>query len=337
MLLKPPLVSIVIPVYNREKFVTTALNSVKSQTFRDWELIIVDDGSSDNSVDRCLKCLDGVANHYEIVRQDNAGAGAARATGIKHCRGTYIAFLDSDDEWHAHHLESCVAALEKNPDIDWLCTDMERVVAATSEVREPSVFHSKAKGAAFLQLDCEKRESVCVLPSDGLTEHLILNDGFHSLQCSVLRSSIFDRITFPCFRVGEDRVLAILAAVAGHKLAYIDEVQVRFYIHTNHTAAVEDELPCSKRSKIIRDLLNAYYSLPPKLANSPSCSQALKQRLAKEHFWTLGYNTYWLGGSPRAAIAEFIVAIKLAPTNLRFWKTAFACLLKWPFVTSNGQ
>ena len=337
MPIQPPLVSIIIPVFNREKFVATALKSVKSQTFRDWELIIVDDGSSDNSVDRCLKCLEGVANHYEIVHQDNAGAGAARATGIKHCRGTYIAFLDSDDEWYAHHLESCVAALEKNPDIDWICTDMERVVAASNDVQNPSVFHGKDERAAFLRLDSQKRENVYVLPDDGLTEHLILNDGFHSLQCSVMRSSVFDKIAFPRFRVGEDRVLAILAAAAGYKLAYIDEVQVRFYIHTDHTAAVEDDLSYSKRSKIIRELINAYSSLSPKLASSPSCSKALKQRLAKEHFWTLGYNTFWTGGSPKDALVQFIFAIKIAPAKLSFWKTTLACLIKWPFVKANGE
>lgn len=327
-----PSVSIVIPVYNRGKFVQTAIESIQKQTFQDWELIIVDDGSTDNSVEVCRKKFTEIKNPCILELQENAGAGAARATGIKHCNGTYIAFLDSDDAWHAGHLESCVSALESNSDVDWVCTDMERIVALTNEVRQQSVFHDNEEKAAFLRLNCEQRADLCVLPSEGLTEHLILYDGFHSLQCSVMRSSIFESIDFPLFRVGEDRVLAILAAAAGFTLAYIDEVQVSFYIHTNHTAAVEKDLNCFRRSIIIRELITAYDSLSSKFKNSKSCSKALRQRLAKEHFWTLGYNTFWMGGAHKAAIAEYIVAIKKSPSNLTLWKTTFACLLKWPFL-----
>lgn len=92
-----PKVSIVIPTYNRVDFLPKAVQSVLNQTYRDWEMIIVDDGSIDNTEE--------VANGYKesriryIAHKYNLGISASRNTGIKNSRGEYIAFLDSDDEW----------------------------------------------------------------------------------------------------------------------------------------------------------------------------------------------------------------------------------------------
>ena len=90
-----PLVSVIIPTYNRASVLQRAIRSVFVQTFRDFELIVVDDGSSDSTTD-LLESFDG---KLKAVVQKNHGVSAARNLGIKRSTGALLAFLDSDDEW----------------------------------------------------------------------------------------------------------------------------------------------------------------------------------------------------------------------------------------------
>lgn len=97
-----PLVSVVIPVYNRKNTIQKSVESVLNQTYRNIELIIVDDGSTDGTID-ILKKLGGTRT--TVFEQNHKGANAARNLGIKHAKGEFIAFQDSDDEWLPEKLE----------------------------------------------------------------------------------------------------------------------------------------------------------------------------------------------------------------------------------------
>lgn len=106
-------VSVVIPAYNAEQYLRVALSSVISQTHRDLEVIVVDDGSTDRTGAVCRELVDP---RIRVVHQPNRGLAAARNTGIRQARGTYVAFLDADDLWHpdklAHHARHLAAAPE---------------------------------------------------------------------------------------------------------------------------------------------------------------------------------------------------------------------------------
>lgn len=104
-----PLVSIVIPVYNGERFITRALSSVLEQSYRPIEIIVVDDGSTDDSPNICQAVPEA-----RYTRQSNAGVASARNHGIRLSKGRYIAFLDQDDEWLPQKLEVQVGLLEQN-------------------------------------------------------------------------------------------------------------------------------------------------------------------------------------------------------------------------------
>lgn len=110
-----PLVSVVMPVYNVERFVGEAVESVLQQRFKKWELIVVDDGGSDGSIAICRAFDDP---RIRIVSQANRGLAGARNTGIAHARGRYVALLDSDDRWHRDKLLLHVIHLEANPKVD---------------------------------------------------------------------------------------------------------------------------------------------------------------------------------------------------------------------------
>jgi hypothetical protein len=102
-------VSVIIPLYNKAPYVGRTLDSILAQTFRDFEVIVVDDGSTDAGAEVVACCPDP---RVRLLRQDNAGPGAARNRGLAEARGTYVAFLDADDEWLPAYLEKSVALLE---------------------------------------------------------------------------------------------------------------------------------------------------------------------------------------------------------------------------------
>jgi glycosyltransferase involved in cell wall biosynthesis len=104
-----PLVSVVIPAYNYGHYVTEAVDSVLAQTYPNVEIIVVDDGSTDETPDRLKPYLGKIV----YIRQENQGLSAARNTGIRHARGEWIGLLDADDLWHPGKLEVQLAAADK--------------------------------------------------------------------------------------------------------------------------------------------------------------------------------------------------------------------------------
>lgn len=108
-----PSISVIIPAYNSSKTILRALDSVWSQSVVPYEVIVVDDGSVDNT----CAIIESKDPSVKLIRQKNAGAAAARNTGVKHSSGDFIAFLDSDDFWHKKKLEYQISIFEEFPEI----------------------------------------------------------------------------------------------------------------------------------------------------------------------------------------------------------------------------
>jgi glycosyltransferase involved in cell wall biosynthesis len=106
--------SVIIPVYNVQKYIATAVQSVLDQTYENFELLIVDDGSPDRSVEICEQFTDP---RIRIIRQKNRGLAGARNTGIRHAQGQYLAFLDGDDFWEPEMLAQNIAHLQSSPEV----------------------------------------------------------------------------------------------------------------------------------------------------------------------------------------------------------------------------
>ncbi len=109
---KKPFFSVVIPLYNKQNYVKETINSVLEQSFQDFEIVVVDDGSTDNSVNAVQGIED---SRIRIIRQKNAGVSVARNTGIKEARAGYIAFLDADDIWLPAFLQTIYELIQKYP------------------------------------------------------------------------------------------------------------------------------------------------------------------------------------------------------------------------------
>jgi len=108
------LISVIIPVYNCEKYITEAINSVLKQEYHPLEIIVVDDGSTDKTQDKIKEF------GYQItyIYQENGGTAKARNNGIKNAKGDYFAFLDADDIWVENKLKMQMEIFAKNPEID---------------------------------------------------------------------------------------------------------------------------------------------------------------------------------------------------------------------------
>lgn len=116
-----PRVTVVIPTYNRADLVCEAIDSVLAQTYCDFEIIVVDDGSTD----RTQEVVSVYGQRIRVIRQENQGEAAARNTGIHEATGEFLAFLDSDDLWFPDKLKSQMEFLDVSPSVPWVYSDAE--------------------------------------------------------------------------------------------------------------------------------------------------------------------------------------------------------------------
>ena len=159
-------VSVLIPTYNRLSKVKNAINSVLNQTYRDFELWVVDDGSTDGTGE----ALKGFGNEVKYVSQANRGVSAARNLGLRVSRGKYVAFLDSDDLWEPKKLEIQVGCMEANPQFP-LCYTDEIWIRRGVRVN-PKKKHAKYSGWIF-----EKCLPLCIIsPSSALMKRTLFEE-----------------------------------------------------------------------------------------------------------------------------------------------------------------
>lgn len=173
-------ISVIIPSYNRYKLLKRALVSVFSQTYLPFEVIVIDDGSTDNTsqietfvlktfISVIPNSIGNLVPKFRYFYQENAGVSSARNLGIQKATSEWIAFLDSDDEWHVYKLQKQVAFHKENPDILMSYTD-EKWVRDGIAVKIPKKFQ-KVGGAIF-----ESCLSHCIIaPSAVVISQEILN------------------------------------------------------------------------------------------------------------------------------------------------------------------
>ncbi|HEY9803820.1 MAG TPA: glycosyltransferase family A protein [Leptolyngbyaceae cyanobacterium] len=142
-----PKVSIVIPAYNAMDYLPTTLETVYQQTFTDFEVLIINDGSSDNIVDWVSHLTD---TRIRLITQENQGLTGAHNTGVIQAQGEYIAFLDADDLWEPSKLEKQVICLDKNPEVGLVDTWV--MLIDEDGVSTGTVIKTNAEGNVWQQI-----------------------------------------------------------------------------------------------------------------------------------------------------------------------------------------
>ena len=171
------LISIIIPLFNQEKFLNETLESVLSQTYSDWECLIIDDGSTDNSAEVAKKWVEK-DNRFKYFFKNNSGVSAARNFGLKNAKGDYIQFLDSDDFLYKEKLSlSMQIIIEKKLDI--VCTNYKMCTDLKGKPDQP-----------FSQLNNFEFNLNNIM--------IYWNDGFTiPIHCFLFKSKLFNDIQFP--------------------------------------------------------------------------------------------------------------------------------------------
>jgi glycosyltransferase involved in cell wall biosynthesis len=152
-----PLVSVVIPVFNAEETIVEALESVSCQTYSPIELVVVDDGSTDNTTEvinnyhqwHLKNCQEKTPIEFRYIHQENGGPSKARNTGIMASNGEYIAFLDADDLWTGDKLEKQLRIFSREPSVDIVFTDVKISRLRNNQIEEFTVFHKKKLSTDF--------------------------------------------------------------------------------------------------------------------------------------------------------------------------------------------
>ena len=199
MIKENPLVSVIIPVYNGEKYVAYALESVFKQDYQPLEVILVDDGSTDRTAE-----IIGKYDNVHYIYQTNQGVSSARNTGVAASSGEIIAFLDSDDYWPLNRLTVSVRYFQQHPEIGYVL----------------------GKQMMFV-------ESGCPVPAWVKAEWLTVPQDASNTAVLVGRRVAFDRVGLfnKDYRGGEDTEWLVRASEVGVPMARLSEVVLHRRIH----------------------------------------------------------------------------------------------------------
>jgi glycosyltransferase involved in cell wall biosynthesis len=329
--MQPATVSIILPTYNRAGFLPDAFESIRSQQFTDWELIVVDDGSTDNTRELVAEFARSTSQPVRYIFQENQGAYGARNTGLDHATGKYIAFYDSDDIWLPHHVADCVAALEANCEVDWVYGACRVVQDNSGEIVAPSTFREGQQPRPFLRLRSLSSGALRIISDPALGSCLIEHGIMNGLQNSLMRATIFQSLRIPPFRIGEDRLLPVFAFHNGCRFGYLDDVHVIYRIHDSNTSGAATEAGWKKQMQTMNELILAYEHLLLFKSLSNAERRSLRRRLKLECFWHAGYSILWNAGSRQDAIQQFRRGLRYWPWDWRCWKTYFLAIVRSMF------
>jgi glycosyltransferase involved in cell wall biosynthesis len=249
---RTPTVSVIIPAYNVARYMGEVLASVLAQTFPDFEVIVVNDGSPDT--DELEQVIEPYRQHINSIKRQNGGPSAARNTAILHARGDYVAFLDGDDLWLPNYLSEQLKALHENPELDLICADA------------PLFGDSALAGRSFTQI-CPSRGAVTF-------ESLLVEDCAVPTSCALARRrSLVDVGLFDENLGASDIDLWLPLAFHGGHIGYRQRVLARHRLHHTGLAA--------SSTRMLQSQIKVLKKTARTLTLSPGQQELLAKEIAK--------------------------------------------------------
>jgi glycosyltransferase involved in cell wall biosynthesis len=299
MIYNNPLVTVVMPLYNKEKEVLRAVNSVTNQTFSDFELIIVNDGSTDNS-STIVRSIDD--NRIRIINQDNEGVSAARNRGICEAQTDLIAFIDADDAWEPHFIETILNLKEKFP----IC----KVYATNYFIRLP-------KNGCRLPIIRRIGQNF----HEGILKNYfeIASNSDPPLYTSAIavdKSAIQSIGGFPLGIKGGEDLLTWAKLAMKYEIAYSMRPSVNFWMPTVRDREVRTSDKVDMVEKKLLVLLRD---------SDLNESQSVKKYISIWH--KIRASTYLQRNEPKKALIQTLKALKFNKTNLKLYGYLLFCII----------
>lgn len=275
------LFSVIIPVYNGEKFIERSIKSVLNQTFTDFELIVINDGSKDKSSELARKFSD---SRLTVIDKINEGVSVARNTGIKSAKGEFICFLDADDEFYPEHLDILFETIKNNNDKHFFSTNY--CVTTIDGNNIVSKYQSEGKTYYY----------------DNMVEQIIKASDLICTCCVCIRKSMFD-----CYGMFEP----------GVKLSEDTDMWMRVYVHTGVVYIDKITVNVNRDgSNATKDYNRNFESDPLNRMQSFMCDKTISEnvKLSIKKFFELkklqSIRSYLFIGNKKKAFEKFSVIDK---------------------------
>ena len=307
-----PLISIIIPVYNGERYIQSCIESLLAQRYSNKEIIVVDDGSTDNTAE-VVKSIEGNINY---VLQDNAGSAVARNTGIDAAQGEFIAFNDGDDLWAPNRLHQQVKFLQENPEYG-VATGMFTHVNEKFQLSDTT----PVDDAETVQVISER---------SGWVYHTLFETSWYHIIAALVRRDVIDKVRFnPSYRRGQDYDFWL--QLAHHSQIAQLSANYAYYRKNEESISHKPHLR-NYRAEIIDNALAT-------MGNASQSGEKVTQEELDKVFYKVwfeyGYELL-LAGWYRLAIKAFMKARKIYPNQLDCYKQILRCTLKMPWDRSPG-
>lgn len=264
-----PLISIIMASYNYSQFIEEAINSVLNQTYKNWELLIVDDGSQDNSVEIVKKYSDQYSNIYFYTHKNNENKGLAETVqlALKKSKGKYIAFLESDDYWTNEHLDKKVETFNNYPEAKLVYNDVELF----GDKNRLNIMSSHIKRCRLLSEEIKKPEDI--------SKYFIISTIIPTFSCMMLEKNLLKKCNFnpPIPQHLDWWIGAQVTFLA--KVYYLNQKLTNWRIHPqSYIGRTQKNTDRNKEKKLLKALLVILKKLNPKKYNY-FLSQAITYKL----------------------------------------------------------
>lgn len=217
-------ISVIIPVYNVEEYLVESIESIIKQTIgfkENIQLILVNDGSPDNSEKICLKYKEEYPENIIYIKQENAGVSVARNTGLKYAEGEYINFLDSDDKWSKNAFKAGCRFLDENKDVDLVCFRLK--------------FFEAKKGYHALDYKFDPKEKEKIIDVYKDPEYILL----HANTSIIRKEAIEDKAFDSKLKICEDTKILYEIILEKGKYGAISNITYNYRKRENETSAIQ--------------------------------------------------------------------------------------------------
>lgn len=310
-----PVVSVIVPTYNREKLLPRALDSILNQTCSDWEIVIVDDGSTDNTAGVVADYKSRIGDRLVCLHQPNRGVSRARNRGIDECRGRFVAFLDSDDEFLPNKLQRQLDLFEMRPELGLVYSDYGFI--DLNGTRTGSAFDRLVPhGRTLPREEVAPRFFVC---TESLFDSLIRSYFVATIVGMVRRDVLGDSIRFPEACSYSEEWLFYLRVARACRAGFVDEPLCLHHYTDGSLSRTDKHRNSVRYGQLLETIHTEFVDLKQAQRKALHRLLALNKR-------QLGYDSLGQRNGSQA-LHHFFASLRYQPTAEALYRVGHAALL----------